>query len=173
MLFRSVSQSRYQQTVESLAKKTIENEVSQNFEKFVSDYISTTKVKIGGNSYFDDTEAQEFTVEQYIKRELKARLEAKNLRTKKKGAKSSYSDDFENVTFEEYINRTFQFNDMITKEIDKFMEEVRKDINKTMKETFDESAKNMLSNSVLNILSCNETYQKIENNIKCIADKKE
>lgn len=40
-----------------------------------------------------------------------------------------------------------------------------------MKKTFDNSTKNMLSNAVLGILSANDTYRQIENNIKCIADK--
>lgn len=160
-------------TIENLAKKTIDKAVSENFERFVEEYIKTTIIKVGGNSYWDDSTSEEFTVEQYIKRELKARLESKTLRTKKKGSKSSYSDDFEDVTFNEYIDRTFNFNEMITKDIDKFMDGIRKNVNETMKKTFDDSAKNMLSNSVLNILSCNETYQKIESNIKCIADKKE
>ena len=42
-----------------------------------------------------------------------------------------------------------------------------------MKEAFDNSTKNMLSATVLNILNANETYRKLENNIKCIADKRE
>ena len=77
------------------------------------------------------------------------------------------------MPFEEYINRQFDFNDMIKKELDKFMNDIRKQVNTTMKETFDDSTKNMLSNAVLNILGANETYRQIENNIKCIADKRE
>lgn len=64
----------------------------------------------------------------------------------------------------------FDFDEMIKKHIDKFMDDIRKQVNKTMKETFDQSTKNMLSNAVLNILGANETYKQIENNIKCIAD---
>lgn len=157
--------------VRKQSKKIIESTVSDNFERFVNEYISNTVIKTGGG-YFDEKESKEYTVEQYIKQELKSRLESNSLKIKKVGKISSYSDDFEKVSFEEYIARKFDFNEMITKEIDKFMDEIRKDINKTMKESFDNSTKTMLSNSVLNILSCNETYQKIENNIKSIADKK-
>lgn len=159
-------------TINELAKKIISDAVSENFERFVNEYISTTKIKVGGNSYWDDEESQEFTVEQYIKRELKARLESKTLRVKKKGRTSSYEDDFENVPFEVYIYRRFDFNKMIEEDLDKFMDDIRKNINKTMKETFDDSTKNMLSSSVLSILNANETYRQIENNIKCIANKR-
>ena len=143
---------------DNLAKKTIEEKVSENFQRFVDEYIANTKIKVGGD-YWGDTEEKEYTVEQYIKKELKERLDSKKLRAKKKGHTSSYNDDFENVSFEEYINRQFD------------MDDIRKQVNKTMKETFDNSTKSMLSNAVLNILGANETYRQIENNIKCIADK--
>lgn len=160
-------------TIDRLAKEAINDAVSQNFERFVNEYITTTKIKVGGNSFWGDDEVQEYTVEQYIKKELKERLESNTLKAKKKGRTSSYSDDYEQVTFEEYINRSFNFDAEIAKEIDKFMDGIRKDINNTIKETFDNSTKNMLSNAVLNILIENDTYKKIESNIRCIADKKE
>lgn len=155
---------------DDLSKKVIADEVSENFQRFVDEYIANTKIKVGGN-YWDDTEEQEYTVEQYIKNELKDRLDSGKLRVKKKGHTSSYSDDFEQVSFEEYINRQFDFDEMIKKYLDKFMDDIRKQVNKTMKETFDNSTKSMLSTAVLNILGANETYRQIENNIKCIADK--
>lgn len=155
---------------DNLAKKVIEEKVSENFQRFVDEYITTTKIKVGGN-YWDDTEEHEYTVEQYVKNELKNRLDSGKLRAKKKRRTSSYSDDFEQVSFEEYINRQFDFDEMIKKDLDKFMDDIRKQVNKTMKETFDNSTKSMLSTAVLNILGANETYRQIENNIKCIADK--
>lgn len=155
---------------DDLATKVIEGKVSENFQRFVDEYIATTKIEVGG-SFWDDTNKQEYTVEQYIKKELRDRLDSKTLKAKKKGHTSSYSDDFETVSFEEYINRRFDFDEMIKKDLDKFMDDIRKQVNKVMKETFDNSTKSMLSNAVLNILGANETYRKIENNIKCIADK--
>lgn len=153
-----------------LAEKIIKEKVSENFQRFVDEYIANTKIKVGGD-YWGDIEEKEYTVEQYIKKELKDRLDSNRLRAKKKGRTSSYSDDFEYVSFEEYINRQFDFDDMIKKDLDKFMDDIRKQVNQTMKETFDNSTKSMLSNAVLNILGANETYRRIENNIKCIADK--
>jgi len=160
-------------TIDDLAKRVISDTVSENFQRFVDEYIKKTTIKVGGNSYWDDEEQKEYTVEQYIKKELKDRLESKTLRVKKKGRTSSYSDDFEDVGFEEYIYRSFNPEEIIKSDLDKFMDGVRKDINKTMKDTFDNSTKNMLSSAVLSILNANETYRQIENNIKCIADKRE
>ena len=39
--------------------------------------------------------------------------------------------------------------------LDEFMDDIRKKINQTMKETFDQSTKDMLSSTVLNILTAN------------------
>lgn len=165
---------RVNKKIEELAKKEISDAVSSNFQRFVDEYIKNTTIKVGGNSYWDDEdeEQKEYTVEQYIKKELKERLESKTLKAKKKGRTSSYSDDFEQVSFEEYISRSFNVDDLIKSDLDKFMDGIRKDINKTMKKTFDSSTKNMLSGAVLSILTANDTYRQIENQIKCIADKR-
>lgn len=153
--------------VEELAKNIIAEKVAENFQKFVDEYISKTKIRIGGNSYWDDEEVKELTVEQYIKYELKNRLESKKLRVK---SNNRYSD-YEEVSFEDYIKSQFNANDIIKADLDSFLDEVRKKINQTVKNTFDKSTKDMLSNTVLSILTANDTYRKIENNIKCIANK--
>ena len=157
-------------TADNLIKDTINTQVSKNFQRFVDDYIATKKIKVGG-SYWDNEPEQEYTVEQYIKQQLKEKLVSSQLKVKKKGRSGSYSDDYESVTFEDYISRHFDPNEMIKKELDAFMDDIRKQVNTTMKETFDNSTKFMLSNAVLSILSANDTYRQIENNIKCIADK--
>lgn len=153
--------------IEKLAQNVIAEKVTENFQKFVDVYISTTKIKVGGNSYWDDDEVKEFTVEQYIKYELKKRLESKKLRVK---SNNRYSD-YEEVSFEDYIKSQFNANDIIKTDLDSFLDGVRKQINQTVKDTFDKSTKDMLSNTVLSILTANDTYRKIENNIKCIANK--
>lgn len=157
-------------TADNLIKDTINTQVSKNFQHFVDEYITTKKIKVGG-SYWDNKPEQEYTVEQYIKQQIKERLDSKQLKVKKKGRSGSYSDDYENVTFEQYISRQFDPNEMIKKELDVFMDDIRKQVNTTMKEAFDNSTKSMLSNAVLSVLSANDTYRQIENNIKCIADK--
>lgn len=157
-----------QRTVDSIAEDIIKERVNDNFKNFVDDYIKTTKITIGGG--WSDEPKKEYTVEQYIKKLLKEKLESNTLRVKRKGTSGSYSSDYANVTFEEYINNRFNPEEMVKKELDGFMDDIRRQINETMKNTFDESTKNMLSSAVLNILGANETYRQIENNIKCIAD---
>lgn len=153
---------------EEVAKGAIEDKVSGNFQRFVDEYIANTKIKIGGG-YWDDSEVHEYTVEEYIKKQLKEKLESNSLRVKA----AKYNSEYKNVTFEEYIKSQFDFNEEIKKAVDEFTDGIRKQVNCAMKEAFDNSTKNMLSATVLNILNANETYRKLENNIKCIADKRE
>lgn len=157
-------------TADNLMKDTINAQVSENFQHFVDEYITTKKIKIGG-SYWDNEPEQEYTVEQYIKQQLKEKLDSKKLKLKKQDSYGRYTNNYEEVSFETYISRQFDPSEEIKKELDTFMDDIRKQVNTTMKETFDNSTKSMLSNAVLSILSANDTYRQIENNIKCIADK--
>lgn len=157
-------------TADNLMKDTINAQVSENFQHFVDEYITTKKIKIGG-SYWDNEPEQEYTVEQYIKQQLKEKLDSKKLKLKKQDSYGRYTNNYEEVSFEQYISRQFDPSEEIKKELDTFMDDIRKQVNTTMKETFDNSTKSMLSNAVLSILSANDTYRQIENNIKCIADK--
>ena len=157
-------------TADNLMKDTINAQVSENFQHFVDEYITTKKIKIGG-SYWDNEPEQECTVEQYIKQQLKEKLDSKKLKLKKQDSYGRYTNNYEEVSFETYISRQFDPSEEIKKELDTFMDDIRKQVNTTMKETFDNSTKSMLSNAVLSILSANDTYRQIENNIKCIADK--
>lgn len=157
-------------TADNLIKDIINTQVSENFQHFVDEYITTKKIKVGG-SYWDNEPEQEYTVEQYIKQQLKEKLDSKKLKLKQMDSYGRYTNNYEEVSFETYISRQFDPNEMIKKELDAFMDDIRKQVNTTMKETFDNSTKSMLSNAVLSILSANDTYRQIENNIKCIADK--
>ena len=157
-------------TADNLIKDTINTQVSEHFQHFVNEYITTKKIKVGG-SYWDNEPEQEYTVEQYIKQQLKEKLDSKKLKSKQKDSYGRYTNNYEEVSFETYISRQFDPDEMIKKELDAFMDDIRKQVNTTMKETFDNSTKSMLSNAVLSILSANDTYKQIENNIKCIADK--
>ena len=109
---------------EEVAKDAIEDKVSENFQRFVDEYIANTKIKIGGG-YWDDSEVREYTVEEYIKKKLKEKLESNSLRVKA----AKYNSEYKNVTFEEYIKSQFDFNEEIKKAVDEFTDGIRKQVN--------------------------------------------
>ncbi len=59
----------------------------------------------------------------------------------------------------------------IKKAIDKNIDEVRREINSNMKMIFDKATKDLLSDTVMNVLMANDTYKKIETNVASIANK--
>lgn len=153
-------------SIDRVVEDAIDDAVSKNYQRFVDEYIKNTKIKVGGGLW-GDREIKEYTVEEYINHELQKCMNEKTLTVSDR-----YGND-KKMSFEEYIKKNFNPSKEISSQIDKFMMDVRDDINKSMKECFDESTKAMLSNAVLNILNANDTYRKLESNIKCIASKKE
>ena len=51
------------------------------------------------------------------------------------------------------------------------VDEMRKTINSKLKTLFDKQTKDLLSDTVLNILMASDTYKNIENGVKRLADK--
>ena len=153
-------------SIDCVAKDVINDAVSKNYQRFVDEYIKNTKIKVGGGLW-GDSDIKEYTVEEYINHELQKCMDGKTLTVSDR-----YGND-KKMSFEEYIKKKFNPSAEISSQIDEFMTDVRDDINKSMKECFDESTKAMLSNTVLNILNANDTYRKLERDIKCIASKKE
>ena len=76
------------------------------------------------------------------------------------------------VSIEEYINSRIEFS-AIQKDIDMEIRRIRDSINARIKEMFDSSTRQMLSDNILQVLMANETYRKMQENIACIADRRE
>lgn len=163
--------------VETTAKKyisenlrsVIEGICQDTMEKHICEYITSAKINIDGG-WYDDT-AETYTVEQYIKKCLGDVLENKTLKRVYKDS-SGYKRS-ENVTFEEFIRNEFDADKLIGDKLHTFMENVKKDINQNIETMFTDTAKSMLSDTVFNVLMKNETFQKMNDNIKCLADKNE
>ena len=119
--------------------------------------------------FWGDADVNESTVEEYIKECLKDRLDNEKFR-----AKDTYGR-CEEVTFDEYIKNHYVQNmeKEIKKKMDSYFIDIRDQINRTMKKTFDNTTKDILSSTVLNILTQNNTYKQLENNIKSIATKQD
>ncbi|MCI8978703.1 MAG: hypothetical protein HFI99_17125 [Lachnospiraceae bacterium] len=142
----------------------------------VKEFMDTEKVRIGGNSIWDDEPKEELTLFQYAKRCVKNCIENSEFRIvrsieKDRYAKGGYTAKTVKYTFAEYLMQHLGIDDEVKSYLDKQVDEVREKVNRDVKAAFDESTKTMLSNAVLQVLMANDTYKKIESNISCIADK--
>ena len=59
----------------------------------------------------------------------------------------------------------------ITKTINYFVNDIRNDINNKLEENFNKSTRDLLSDAVLKVLSTNDVYSKMQENVKQLADK--
>lgn len=147
-------------------KDDIQKNISTMSEEIVREVYENEKVILGGWG----EEKKEITVNQYLLNAIKGSFKDGKFITKEKDRWGNV--ETKEVSIERYINSKIDFS-AIQKDIDREVDSMRKDINSRIKEMFDTSTRQMLSDNVLQVLMANETYQKIQSNIACIADKKE
>lgn len=147
-------------------KDDIQKNISIMSEEIVREVYENEKVILGGWG----EEKQEVSVKQYLLNRIRESFKDGKFITEKKDIWGDVETT--EVSIEEYINGKINFS-AIQKDIDREINSIRKDINSRIKDMFDSSTRQMLSDNVLQVLMANETYQKIQSNIACIADKKE
>lgn len=147
-------------------KDDIRQNIAAMSEEIVREVYENEKVILGGWG----EEKQEITVKQYLLNSIRDSFKDGKFITKKKDRWGDVGT--EEVSIKDYIDKEINFS-KIQKDIDREVDSIRKDINRRIEDIFDSSTKQMLSDNVLKVLMANETYQKIQSNIACIADKKE
>lgn len=147
-------------------KDDIQKNIATMSEEIVREIYENEKVILGGWG----EEKQEVSVKQYLLNAIRDSFKDGKFITKEK---DRWGDvETTEVSIKDYIDKKINFS-AIQKDIDGEVDSMRKDINSRIKEMFDTSTRQMLSDNVLQVLMANETYQKIQSNIACIADKKE
>lgn len=147
-------------------KDDIRQNIATMSEEIVREVYENEKVILGGWG----EEKQEITVKQYLLNGIRDSFKDGKFITKEKKSYGGY--DTKEISIKDYIDGEINFS-KIKRDIDAEVDSIRKDINRRIEEIFDSSTRQMLSDNVLKVLMTNETYQKIQSNIACIADKKE
>lgn len=147
-------------------KDDIQKNIATMSEEIVREVYENEKVILGGWG----EEKQEVSVKQYLLNAIRDSFKGGKFITKEK---DRWGDmETTEVSIKEYIDKKINFS-AIQSDIDREVDGIRRDINRKIEEIFSSSTKQMLSDNVLKVLMANETYQKIQSNIACIADKKE
>lgn len=178
---QSLKENIYKEVVDQIRKECLEDirekiqvQTGEIIKEIIDDYMNTEKITVGGNSVWDDEPKEELTFIQYVKRCMKNIINNGRFKVVKSVEKSRYSNKYEfkteDYSFDEYIRANCGIDNEVKAYLDKEVDKLRQEINKNIKTTFDESTRNMLSQSVLNILMANDTYKKIESNIASIAN---
>lgn len=157
-------------------KETICNQANAIIKEIIDEYVNTERIKIGGNSFWDDEPIQEYSMREYAKKCIADAIKNQEFRVVTSVEKDRYGEvraRTEEFDFDTYIRSGLAIGNDIKEFIDKQIAEVRDNVNKGVKDMFDSSTKAMLSESVLKLLMANDTYKKIESNIACIASRTE
>lgn len=157
-------------------KETIYNQANAIIKEIIDEYVNTEKIKIGGNSFWDNEPVQEYSMREYAKKCIADAIKEGEFRvvtSTEKERNGRIRARTEKFSFDTYIRSELAIGNDIKDFIDKQIAEVRDTVNSGVKEMFDSSTKAMLSESVLKLLMANDTYKKIESNIACIASRTE
>ena len=139
-------------------KDEIPDETELWLKQLMTDIYENEKISVGGGW---DEDAREYTLKEYVVEQIKKRIVNNDC-----GSKKSYGKE----TFREWFTKQCVDSD-IQRVIEKEVKSIRDDVNSKVKNMFDSSTKEMLSQTVLNLLMANDTYKRIEANIGNIASK--
>lgn len=141
--------------------KLIEDIVNEKITAFVNEYFKTATITVGGG--WNDP-VKTYGIEEYIKLQIAEKIENQQI-------KIGNGYDEKIVSFNDYCKKIFDVDKAVKKALDDFMNALSKSINQNINDMFNDCARRALSESVLNLLSKNETFQNMQDSIKCIANR--
>lgn len=139
-------------------KEQIPDDTEVWLKSIMEDIYNTEIIKVGGGWNED---AKEYTLKEYVIEQIKDRIVNNDCDSEDRYSKTSFNEWFRDKCVDSEIQK------VINREI----RTIRDDVNSKVKNMFDSSTKQMLSETVLNVLMANDTYKKIESNIGSIASK--
>ena len=98
---KSQVEDTIKEQVAKLGGDIISEVVTKNFNEFVNDYITNTKITVRKEDFWGDADVNEYTVEEYIKKCLKERLDNEKFKTKDKYG------HINEISFSEYIKNNY------------------------------------------------------------------
>ena len=145
-------------------KDIIKEQVSVMLKEQLDNMIYNHKIQVGGD-YFSNEPTREVTIAQLTSEKVREFVTNQQFTIK-----DSWGDK-KIKTFDEYIREKLNVDGEVKKQLNSYIADIRNDINNKIKDMFTESTRNLLSDSILNLLQQNETYKRIETNISSIASK--
>lgn len=155
--------------INSTYKTEIENIVNEKMKNYVDNYIKTATITVGGGFDIKNNPIETYTVEEYINKQLADIMNKRSFKVEEKTRYGDYRTD--EVTFESFIKRSFDVNELIQSELNGFMKKTKDEINRQIKNTLDTTTKDMLSETVFNMLLQSDTYSRLSNGMKLLEGK--
>lgn len=143
----------------TLSKDAIKLETFEINKQLINEIYETETITTGGGW---NKETKSYTLKEYVIEQIKDCIANNNIEGKSKSySKTSFRDYLIDQCVSNEIRRA------ITDEINS----IKDDLNYKITNIFNEQTKEMLSQTMLNILQTNESFKKIESSISTIANK--
>ena len=152
--------------VDSVLCGKIEGIVNDSIVGYVNNYLKTTKIHIGGGWNSDNVE--EYTAEEYLKKQIKDVFESQSFTVKQKDRWGSMKE--EKVSFQEYLQNYLNIEAEVKPYMDKMAKCFRDDVNKKVKTLFDDAMRSTLAENVFAIVSASDTYRSVSNSLKMLGN---
>ena len=153
--------------IEKNYKSMIETAVNQKLADYLENYFTTVTITIGGGWNEKDNPVQTYTIEEYIKKKIGEIMSTQKLTVKEKNRYGTYYD--KEVSFEDFVKKNFDVSSEVKEQLTDFVKKTKNDINSEIKKIFDNTTRDMLSETVFNMLVSTDTYSKINNSIKLLG----
>lgn len=158
-------------------KQTIMTSTGEIIKDIIVDFMKNEKITVGGDCW-GNTKAEEYTLMDYAKKCIGEAIQNTKFTvvTEIKEENDRWSGRRYRITtkdykFDEFVNTQLGIGNEIQKYLTEQIGDIKNQVNKDMKNLFDKATKDMLSESVLNVLMANDTYKRIQNQVACIADR--
>lgn len=151
--------------VDSVLRGRIEEIVNEAIVGYVNDYLKNTKIHIGGG--WGKKDVEEYTAEEYLKKQVKDVFESQSFTVKKENRWGSTGE--EKVSFQEYMQKHLDIEAEVKPYMDKMAKSIRNDVNQKVKALFDDSMRSTLAENVFAIVSASDTYRSVSNSLKMLG----
>ena len=144
----------------------IEEIVNELIADYINDYLKTTKIHVGGG--WNSADVEEYTAEEYLKKQIKDVFESQSFTVKKKDRWGAVKT--EKVSFQEYLQQHLDIEAEVKPYMDKMAKSIRDDVNKKVKDLFDDAMRSTLAENVFAIVSASDTYRSVSNSLKMLGN---
>lgn len=152
--------------VDSVLCGKIEEIVNELIVGYVNDYLKTTKIHVGGG--WNSADVEEYTAEEYLKKQIKDVFESQSFTAKKKDRWGNTKE--EKMSFQEYLQSHLDVEAEVKPYMDKMAKGIRDDVNKKVKTLFDDAMRSTLAENVFAIVSASDTYRSVSNSLKMLGN---
>lgn len=162
---QAAMKSAVKEKIDAALKDKADEYIAQKIDEYIQAYLSETKIQVG-NSWSGEG-VKEYTVEEYVKKQISDILGNQKFTRKVKDRWGDWNE--ETIDFKAYIDSKIDVDGTIKPYMENIARQVREDVNRRIKSMFDDAMRRNLADNVFAIVSSSDTYKKVADSIKLLG----